>query len=58
MIGFYLNEKALEELPCEALALMSERLSAAISLYFSAHPDEYGKLIGIGNAENTSTISK
>ena len=58
MIGFYLNEKALEEIPREALSLMSERLSEVISLYFSAHPDEYVKLIGLRDAENTSEISK
>ena len=58
MIEFYLNEKALCELPQEAISLMSERLSEVIGLYFSAHPDEYGKLIGAREAENTSTISK
>ena len=58
MVGFYLNEKAFDVLPQEALLQMSERLSDVISLYFSAHPDEYEKLIGKERAENTIDASK
>ena len=58
MVTFYLNEKAFDVLPQEALFQMSERLSGVISLYFSAHPDEYEKLIGKERAENTIDASK
>ena len=42
---FYLNGEPFEEIPCEALFLMSERLSDVISLYFSSHPEEYEKFL-------------
>lgn len=37
----YLNGQPVDELPPEALKIMSERLGAVVSRYFTAHPDEY-----------------
>ena len=41
----YLNGQPVDELPPEALKIMSERLSAVVSRYFTAHPDEYVKFL-------------
>lgn len=41
----YLNGKAIDMLPPEALQIMSERLGDVISLYFSAHSDAYARFL-------------
>ena len=41
----YLNGVEVTEIPKEALAIMSERLSRVVSTYFSEHPDEYERFL-------------
>ncbi len=41
----YLNGVEVKEIPKEALAIMSERLSRVVSAYFSEHPDEYERFL-------------
>ena len=41
---FYIGGKQVDKLTPEQTKRMAERLSESMSLYYSAHPDEYKKL--------------
>jgi hypothetical protein len=41
---FFVGGKPVDELTEEQLDKMAERLGAAMSVYYTAHPDEYAKI--------------
>lgn len=41
---FYVGGKQVEKLTKEQLEIISQRLSTAMSAYYTAHPEEYIKL--------------
>ena len=43
-VTLYIGGKQIEKLTAEQCEKMSQRLSEAMSLYYTAHPDEYLKL--------------
>lgn len=47
-VTFHIGGKQVESLTDEQLERMSKRLSEGMSLYYSAHPEEYAKLIKKG----------
>ena len=42
---FFIGDKQVDKLPPEYLDKMAERLSLVMSRYYTAHPDEYAKLV-------------
>ena len=43
-VTFYVGNKQVDKLTDAQLERMSQKLSEAMSLYYTAHPDEYLKL--------------
>lgn len=43
---FYINGQQVERLTEEQLSVMARRLGEAMSIYYTAHPDEYIKFKG------------
>lgn len=43
-VTFYVGGKQVDKLTEEQCERMAERLSEAMSLYYTAHPEEYAKL--------------
>lgn len=43
-VTFYMGGKQIDKLTTEQCKKMSQRLTEAMSLYYTAHPDEYQKL--------------
>ena len=41
---FFIGDKQVDKLPEDYLDRMCERLSKAMSLYYTAHPDEFARL--------------
>lgn len=41
---FFVGGKPVEKLTAEQLDRMAERLGAAMSVYYTAHPEEYAKI--------------
>jgi hypothetical protein len=48
-VTFHIGGEQVESLTDEQLEKMSERLTEAMSLYYTAHPEEYLKLKGKNN---------
>lgn len=42
---FFIGDKQVEKLPLEYLDRMADRLSLAVSRYYTAHWDEYARLV-------------
>ena len=45
-VTLHIGGKQVERLTAEQSAKIAERLSEAMSIYYTAHPDEYVKLKG------------
>ena len=43
-VTFYIGEERVDSLTEEQLEKMSERLSEAMSTYYTAHPEEYREI--------------
>ena len=43
---FYVGDQKVEELTQEQLDRMSEKLSEAMSIYYSKHPDQFERVEG------------
>lgn len=41
---FYVGDQKVEKLTAEQLERMSERLSEAMTLYYSRHPEQFARL--------------
>ena len=48
-VSFHIGNKQVESLSGEHIEKMSEKLTETMSLYYTAHTDEYLKLKGDGN---------
>ncbi len=53
----YLNGVEVDEIPKEALAIMSERLSYVVSTYFAEHPDEYERFLAERERKKAATTA-
>ena len=56
-VSFHIGNKQVESLSGELINKMSERLTETMSLYYTAHPDEYLNLKGERN-ENSCKKNK
>ena len=43
-VTIYIGDKQVDKLPEEYVEKMAQRLSEVLSLYYTAHPDEFAKL--------------
>ena len=53
--SFYIGGKPVDELTPEQMDRMAERIGKAMSTYYTAHPDEYRRIITNDKAPKTGT---
>lgn len=53
--SFYIGGKPVDELTPEQMDRMAERIGKAMSTYYTAHPDEYCKIVAADKALQNST---